>query len=475
MKKHVNLKVVLIGMTVVLTGAATYFAVQFHQALPTATGYTAKYVCSSVFLSGRKEDPASIIRNEIVPIHPSFGWIDTQVDFEQKTVSSSGFAGLGEVTAVYREGLGCTLNIGVSIAELRTQAQDIQPPAGFSPDADWPFGDVIKPGVYADEIDHTRLEEVLNEAFQEPYPGSHRNTRAVVVVYRGELVAERYASGFDAHMPLTGWSMAKSVINALTGVLVYANKLQLDAPAPVSGWQQEEDARKQITLDQLLRMSSGLDFSEVYSPGSDASEMLFNTFSTAEYAASRPLAFEPDRHWAYSSGTTNIISGILEDTVGGTLSDYHRFAREQLFDRIGMHDTTFEPDPSGTFVGSSYLFASARDWARFGLLFLNDGVWQGQRILPEGWVDYTTTATPTAPEGQYGAQFWLNAGEPDDISRRQFPDLPPDLYWASGFNGQSVNIIPSRQLVIVRLGTTLDESWDNGAFLVDLLSAFPEN
>ena len=318
-----------------------------------------------------------------------------------------------------------------------------------------------------------KLERALDNAFTEPGPDSKRNTLAVVVVYRGQLIAERYAPGIDESMPLLGWSMSKSLTNALVGVLVQAGKLDLYAPAPVPEWQHADDARKDITLDQLLRMSSGLAFSEDYVPGSDASNMLFNKYSAATFAASKPLAFEPDEHWEYSSGTTNIISRIIKEAVGGTLADNYRFAREELFDRIGMHSATLEPDASGSFVGSSYSYATARDWARFGLLFMNDGVWQGDRILPEDWVAYSKTPTPKAPQGQYGAQFWLNAGSRDDHSDRVFPDLPADAFWASGFSGQSVFIIPSRELVVVRLGTTLDDSWDKGQFVAEVLSAFP--
>lgn len=472
MKMRIKLKPMIIGLAVVMMGVCTYLATQFYQDLPTGTGYTAKYLCSNLFLSGRKEDVARIIREEIEPIHPSFGWIKTSVDYENKTVSSSGIAGLKSVTAVYRDGLGCTLNIGISAEELYSQAVGIKPKDKPVLRAEWPLGEGFTPNLYANVFDQGKLNAALDEAFKEPTPQSRRNTRAIVVIHQGKLVAERYAQGFDADMPLLGWSMAKSVTNAMTGVLVKAGKLTLDAPAPVAEWQGVDDPRKQISLDQLLRMSSGLAFSEIYTPGSDASEMLFNQSASAAFAANKSLQYQPDEHWSYSSGTTNIISRIIKESVGGKLDDYYRFSREELFDRIGMHSATFEPDPSGSFVGSSYLFATARDWARFGLLFLNDGVWQGQRILPEGWVKYSTTPTAAAPLGQYGAQFWLNAGEADDINKRGYPRLPADMFGASGFTGQSVTIFPSQQLVVVRLGTTLDDSWDKGAFLADVLSAF---
>jgi CubicO group peptidase (beta-lactamase class C family) len=170
------------------------------------------------------------------------------------------------------------------------------------------------------------------------------------------------------------------------------------------------------------------------------------------YAMSRKLAHKPGTFFQYSSGSTNIISKIIRLTVGDSL--YHRLPHEKLFYKIGMTRAIMEPDASGTFVASSYSFASARDWARFGLLYLNDGVWNGERILPEGWVKYSVTPAPAAGLGRYGAHWWLNAGEAGDPSRRKYPALPADTYWADGFEEQYVMVIPSRHLVIVRLGVS---------------------
>jgi hypothetical protein len=179
--------------------------------------------------------------------------------------------------------------------------------------------------------------------------------------------------------------MTKSVTNALVGILVGQGKLSVDEPAPVPEWSGPDDPRGAITLDQMLRMSSGLEFGEIYEdPRSDVCLMLFSVRDAAAYAADKPLETGPGGKWYYSSGTTNIISRIVRDSVGGTQADYFAFPRRALFDRIGMRSAIIEPDPSGTFVGSSYMYATARDWARFGLLYLQDGVWEGERILPEG-------------------------------------------------------------------------------------------
>ena len=222
-------------------------------------------------------------------------------------------------------------------------------------------------------------------------------------------------------------------------------------------------------------MSSGLSFDESYGAFSEVSVMLFDRGDTAAYAAAMPLVQEPDKVWHYSSGTSNIISRIARDAVGGTVQDALEFPRRALFAPIGMNSAVFEPDAVGTFVGSSFVQATARDYARFGLLYLQDGVWQGERILPEGWAAYTTTPTPNAPLGQYGAQWWLNACSEANEAECRWPELPSDIFWADGHDGQFIIIVPSYDMVLVRLGFTLDEgAWDLGAFISDMLLVVPE-
>ena len=245
--------------------------------------------------------------------------------------------------------------------------------------------------------------------------------------------------------------MTKSITNALVGILVKEGKLDVQEPAPVTEWRQ--DNRSKITLHHLLQASSGLEWSESYfSPTADFHKMFIKSDDKGGYALSRPLAYEPGTFFQYSSGTTNIISKIIRQTVGD--SAYYKFPFEKLFYKIGMTHAIIEPDASGTFVGSSYSYATARDWARFGLLYLNDGVWNDERILPAGWVKYSTTPAPTADMGRYGAQWWLNAGDANNIEHRKYPDIPADTYWADGFEEQYVMVIPSKKLVIVRLGVS---------------------
>ena len=263
--------------------------------------------------------------------------------------------------------------------------------------------------------------------------------------------------------------MTKSVTGALVGLPVKDGQLDIHQPAPVPEWA-DGDPRSAITLDQLLRMSSGLDFNEDYGMVTDVTRMLFVRDDAGAYAAQADLAHEPDTVWDYSSGTTNIIARVVRDATDSDPS----FARRRLFEPLGMDSAVIEIDAAGSYIGSSFMYATARDWGRFGQLFLQDGRWNGERILPEGWVDYSTTPTPGALRGRYGAQWWLNHGTPGNPDNRSFPQLPPDAFWADGYDGQMVMVVPSRDAVIVRLGLTKDESaYPAGEILAGVLAALP--
>jgi CubicO group peptidase (beta-lactamase class C family) len=351
--------------------------------------------------------------------------------------------------------------------EFRAQKINLLSPPPVNQDTlDWPYGNQVSDSVQAD-INLTQINKTLDEAFSEPGPDKLRRTRAVVVVYDGNIIAERYAEGFNEKSKLIGWSMTKSITNALVGILVKQGKLKLEEPALVKPW--GSDDRKAITLNDLMHASSGLDWEENYGGPSGATNMLFKKKDMGLYAAEVPSAHKPGEFFYYSSGTTNIISRIVRETVGD--ENYYRFPYEELFYKIGMLNTTIEPDAGGTFVGSSYSFGPARDWARFGLLYLNDGVWNGHRILPEGWVKYSTTPAKGADRGQYGAQWWLNAGAPGNPSLRYYPDVPADLYWADGFEGQNVFVLPSKKLVVVKLSLSQGDYLDDNKFLAEIIQA----
>jgi hypothetical protein len=313
------------------------------------------------------------------------------------------------------------------------------------------------------------LEGALNEAFAERDAAPPRRTRAVVVVHRGRIAAERYAAGFGADTPLPGWSMAKSVFGALAGVLVARGDWRLDAPPPVPEWRAAGDPRGAITLDQLLRMTSGLAFGERYAdPLSDVNVMLWASADAGAFAAARPLAHAPGTHWHYASGTTNILARAMREPLGGAA--YASFPRAALFAPLGMASAVAEHDAAGAFVGSSFLFATARDWARFGLLLLADGEWRGARLLPAGWARYA--ATPALPGARYGAHWWLRLRRPAGAPPLA---LPADAFHAGGHAGQYLTVVPSRALVIVRLGHSIGEgAWDQEAFVAAVVAALPQ-
>lgn len=319
--------------------------------------------------------------------------------------------------------------------------------------------------------DGAALAALVDEAFANPDPDALPGTRALLVVHRGRIVAEHYAPGFNAGRKFLTQSVAKTVTGVLAGIAVRDGLLELDAPAPVALWRSDGDPRRAITLRHLLQMSDGLDFTESYfNPfTSDVLPMLFGHArdDMAGWAADRPLAHAPGTHWSYSSGTTNILSGIIRDAVGGTRAQYLSFMRRELFEPIGMTSAEPEFDAAGTFVGSSWMHGTAQDWARFGLLLLRGGVWDGRRILPEGWVDFMRTPLAHEPDKIYGAHLWLNGGE-------RIPGAP-DLFMATGNGGQVIAMVPSRDLVIVRLGRTGYSHY--GAiyrWIGDIVALFPE-
>jgi len=448
-------------------GVGLYF---LHALVLVGAAYQAKMLCSGVFLAGR--DPADVAREDITADHPVLRLIRAHADRERHS-ASAGLFGLREREAVFRDGLGCTLAIGVDAERLRA---DVSTP-GIAAVRDsvlpWPNGEAVPSQSLSGA---NALRRVVDAAFDEPDPEQPRRTRAVIVVQDGRIVAERYAPGFGPDTRQIGWSMTKSVTAALVGILVGQGKLALDRPAPVAEWRRPGDPRGAITLDQLLRMTSGLAFIEDYTAGfSDVVFMLFASADMAAYAAGRPLMAPPGSTWSYATGTTNILARIVHDAAGTTPEARHAFPRRALFDRIGMTSAVIELDPSGTFVGSAFMYASARDWARFGLLTLQDGAWNGERILPAGWVAYSRRATPPPPPGaaDFGAHLWLRVPDPYYRQSGARPALPADAFHVVGHHAQFISVIPSRRLVVVRLGLSAPWAWDQETFLDRLLQALP--
>jgi CubicO group peptidase (beta-lactamase class C family) len=451
-------RVVLLALPVLLAGAA---AVPAYRVALVGAGFAAKNVCSAVFVSGRA--PENALDDLRAYRSTPLDLVRVVVERDRQTATGA-LLGLARREAVYREGLGCALAIGASPEALRSAAPP--PRAAMRPAAAWPDGD-------ADEAPpaSAALARVLDEAFAEHAGAPPKRTRAVVVSRAGDLVAERYAPGFSRDTPLPGWSMAKSVSAALAGSLAAEGKLALERPLPLAAWRAPGDPRAAITLAQMLRMSSGLAFDETYAnPLSDVIQMLSATGDAAGFAAAKPLAHPPGARFAYASGTTNVLMQAMREALADDRA-YLALPRRALFDRIGMTSALIEADASGTFVGSSLMFATARDWTRFGLLALRDGTWNGRRILPAGWMRFMTAPAPAAPEGEYAAHWWLKL-RPNRGAGARAPRLPPDAYHAAGHGGQFVTVVPSRELVVVRLGHAVDrDAWDQDAFAARVLDA----
>ncbi|MGH0031093.1 MAG: serine hydrolase domain-containing protein [Myxococcota bacterium] len=360
-------------------------------------------------------------------------------------------------------------------------AEDLVPlppqPTGVAwPTERWPEGGL------APDVDRAALGRAVATAFAASGRGGP-DTRALLLVRGGRIVFERYAEGFGPDSRFHSWSMAKSFTQALVGLLVGRGELSLDAPAPVPAWQGPRDPRGEITLRHLLHMSSGVDNGDVAGDagGSDrggnsfVADLLFGEGArdTASYASARPLLHPPGSHWAYSTGTTTIVASIVSRAAGPDVAARAGFMRAALFGPIGMRSAAFGFDAAGTHLGGSHLYATARDYARFGLLYLRDGVWEGRRLLPEGWVDFARTPAPVANNGTYGAHFWLNR-TPKEDQFQLLPGGPPSVFAVTGNAGQLVLIVPTHDLLAVRLGEHQATTWsETNHYMADLVAAFP--
>ena len=429
---------------------------------PIISGYSAKNMASDVFVGGRTE--ATVKAEELGSFPLSLA--SCTIDYKDSTVTAS-VLGFARKKAIYRRGLGCTLINGITEKEVRNQA--FQMPALSHPDMDsvlWPMGDKVTDTIST--IDRVKLLAAIDAAFSEPINGKKIRTRAVVVVYKGQLVGEKYAPGYTRNSRMLSWSMAKSVTSALIGILVRERKLKVENLAPVPEWSAAADPRHAITLEDLLHQASGLQFEENYTKACNVTNMLYKEGDMAAYATSQPLQNKPGTVFNYTSGNINIVSRIIRGTVGE--EQYHSFPARALFSKIGMYSAVFEPDASGTFVGSSYIYATAHDWARFGMLYYNKGRWNGEQILPENWVRKTVTPFEGDPEKHYGYLFWLNGFEKEHPSKRLYPEVPGDMYYAGGYGGQKIFIIPSKNLVVVRLGLNV---MDENKLLKEIIAALP--
>jgi len=429
-----------------------YFGYTTYPKLDLISGFSAKSLASGHFIDNRSLDLIEKGDNDIEMITLATNKIDEKGKFAMSSVY-----GLKERKAIYREGLGATLiNDDFDVTKpykvpKRTKLNNNQP---------FPYGNKEPKDTAFANVDYAKLNATVANAFDEKGQKNKR-TRSILVIYKDKIIAEKYDTGFNKDSKILGWSMTKSVTSALFGILQKQGKIDVFKPAPIAEWANDE--RSKITIANLLNMNSGLEWEEDYNKISDATKMLFLDANMSQAQLKKPVQFKPNLHWNYSSGTTNLLSGILRKQFK-THQEYLDFWYSALIDKIGMSSMLVETDMAGNYVGSSYGWATTRDWSKFGLLYLHKGNWNGEHILDESWVKFTATPTNTS-DGKYGAHFWLNAGG-------KFPDVPKDMFYCSGYQGQMVAIFPSQDLVIVRMGLKEDPDFDFNGLLSGILGSF---
>jgi CubicO group peptidase (beta-lactamase class C family) len=435
------LRRILAALLILIAAAALLLWLKPPALLRIGANYSAKIVCSNVFLAGREAD--EVLRSDVqAPGIWLLRLVHVSVDQPHGVVRAGFFGFIGNGLAVSRDAAGCTdvpdgkLDQVAALAP-RPSVPPAEPEAGpaAGPNAGlWPDGEAVS---LTPAVQKVLSDDALTG------PG----LRAAIVIDHGRIVAERYTPGFNADTRLLGWSMAKTVTAGLVGLLVKDGKLTLDQ----SGFWPPGDGRDHIRIADLLAMSSGLRFNEDYGAVSDVTRMLYLEPDTAGFAYSQPLAHPAGEVWSYSSGTANIVARIVQDTAGGSI-----WIQDRLFVPLGMRSAIIEPDEHGTLVGSSYMYAVARDWARYAQFLLQNGAWHGQQMLPEGFVDMMAEPV-AASRGQYGHGFvWLWGSDP--LIEGQNPDaafgIPADTFYLSGHDGQTIAVIRSRQIAVVRLGLT---------------------
>ena len=444
----VSRKLVLV-LLVIAVPVALALAYRPDRAIRVGTGLVAHNVCSESFVSGLDPQTVFAETTDRAGIRLLRWGLRYDLDRTRQTVDAS-VAGLLGSHAVFHEGLGCVLTHGSK--EPYILKSDIA--ALRAPKTPPLLAEIAGPAVV--EPADPNLKAALDHAFDEPAAPPFRRTKAVVVVHEGKVIAERYAEGIGVDTPLLGFSMTKSVVNALIGILTQQGLVTPSMPAPIPEWRFANDPRREIDVEHLLRMTTGLALDETNSGFDPSSQMVYLHDDMAGFAVRAAVVAPPGKRWAYSSPTTELLARIIRDAVGGPEQSL-AFAWRELFNPLGMRNVTLEFDGAGTLQGSSYMLASARDWARFGLLYLNDGEVGGRRILHEDWVDFSAAATL---DTDYGAGFWTNRSAHEHAKARVRLGIPRDAFFASGDLGQRIVIIPSQHLVIVRLGHSVDPTGD---------------
>lgn len=450
----IMLKKILFSFGAVILIILTYFFVALYPKFDLVSGFSSKSVASHFFMAGRTQAYTEKYDNDL----ESMNLAKNQIIKTSKVVTSSVF-GLKEREAQYIDGLGVIL--------IPHGKEDI----AYSPlfpsrkktarQLPYPYGNLIQPDTVFNNINYSKLDKALKNAFLKN--SEIKKTRSLLVIYKDHIVGERYKEEFNKNSLFLGWSMTKSITSTVLGVLEKQGKITLNQQNLFSEW--ENDERKDISLQNLLNMNSGLAWEENYTKICDVTQMLFLDADTSQKQKQKELSGKPDNSWVYSSGTTNLLSGFIRNQFN-TQQAYLDFWYSEFIDKIGMNSMLIETDYSGKYIGSSYGWATTRDWGKFGLLYLHNGNWNGEQVINKSWVDFVQVPTNSS-NGDYGGHFWLNQGS-------HFPDVPKNLYYADGFQGQFVFVFPDKDLVIVRTGLSGNETHIN-TVLKEILASFSFN
>ncbi|MCB9195175.1 MAG: serine hydrolase [Flavobacteriales bacterium] len=443
-KKKLILRIVLAVFIIGLIYAGYYI----YARLPIITGYAAKDMCSCVFIGGR--DPKDVEANEFQ--FSLVKYANAEVDYDKKSVTATVW-GMGSETAYYHPQKGCAILNEMDAKKYLKEDIIVAIP-------DTTYHKELITVLNDPEVDYEKMQHAIENAFKDIDADKPFGTRSIIVLKDGFVVGEKYADGFDENSLQLGWSMTKSIFNALIGIAIKKDYItSIEENNLFKEW--KGDDRKNITLKQLLQMNAGLEWTEDYGDISEATQMLYEQDDMISFVKACGMEAKPGEHWEYSSGCSNLLSGILRQRMN--YETYFHFPRTTLFEKIGATSFRVETDASGNYVASSYAWATARDWAKFGLLYLNNGEANGEALFPADWIEFTTKEANDS-KGQYGAQFWLPTKE-------EYPNAPKGMYFADGFQGQRIFIIPSHNVVIVRLGLSRYDQPNYDQMITEILEA----
>lgn len=442
MKKFIKYFLLIILLVVI------YLAFTIYPKFDIVNGFSSKSIASHKFIANRNQMQTEKEDNDV----PSMDLATNVLNENEKSVSSKVWL-FKKRTAKFKDGLGVIL-----IPQGKEKESiNIPKPNRFRRPINkaYPFGNLEPVDTIFSEIDYKKIKKAFDFAFKKEH-----KTRSILILYKGYLIGERYAENFDKNSMILGWSMTKSVTSSILGVLHNQGKISLNQQNLFDEWKGDE--RKNISLKNLLNMNSGLEWLEDYGKICDVTKMLFVEPKMSKVQLEKQFVGKPNESWNYSSGTTNLLSEFIRNQFNSNQA-YLDFWYREFIDKIGMHSMLIETDYSGTFVGSSYGWATTRDWAKYGQFYLQNGEWNSEQIIQKSWVDFTKKPTHTS-NGDYGGHFWLNAGG-------YFPDAPKDMYSANGYQGQRVFILPSNDLVVVRTGLASGDVFDMNVFLKEIIAS----